>query len=99
MREPIAHFDPALSVGFESDLERIQGVALVAVAVGNHQAFDREFLWVLGIGKGCFGDGFAGVFGKHRFGVEAFHVANTTVHKEPDDAFDFGWEVGFAVGG
>ena len=42
VREPIADFDAALAVLLETNLQRIEHIALIAVAVGNDQAFDGQ---------------------------------------------------------
>jgi len=84
---------------FEADLEGEEFVALVAVGVGDDEAFDGEFLGILGMGEGGLGDGHPGVLIEGGFGVEAFEVTDAAVHEDPDDAIGFGGEVWGAVGG
>lgn len=84
---------------FEADLEGEEFVALVAVGVGDDEAFDGEFLGILGMGEGGLGDGHSRVLIEGGFGVEAFEVTDAAVHEDPDDAIGFGGEVWGAVGG
>ncbi len=84
---------------FEADLKGEEFVALVAVGVGDDEAFDGEFLGILGMGEGGLGDGHPGVLIEGGFGVEAFEVTDAAVHEDPDDAIGFGGEVWGAVGG
>ena len=84
---------------FEADLEGEEFVALVAVGVGDDEAFDGEFLGILGMGEGGLGDGHPGVLIEGGFGVEAFEVTDAAVHEDPDDAIGFGGEVWGTVRG
>ena len=86
VRKPVAHLDTALAVSPEPDLKRVELVALVAVGVGHDETLDRQLGGVLHLGERCVGDRLAGVLVEHRLGVEALHVADTTVHEQPDDA-------------
>ena len=88
-----------MAMFFEADLEGEEFVALVAVGVGNDEAFDGEFLGILSMGEGGLGDGHPGVLIEGGFGVEAFEVTDAAVHEDPDDAMGFGGEVWGAVGG
>jgi hypothetical protein len=97
-REPIAHFDAALPMLLEADLERVERVALVAVAVGHDQPLDGEPLGILHVGEGRLGDRLAGVLGQHWLGIEALHVAHAAIHEEPDHALRLGSEMGPPVG-
>ena len=100
VREPVADFDAALAVAAEADLERVDGGALLTVGVVDDDDADiLEFLGGLDVLVRGFGDGFAGVLGEGGFGIEAFHVAETAAHEEPDDAFCFGGVVVEPVGG
>ncbi len=45
VRQPVAHLDAAFAVLLEADLQRIERVPLVAVAVGHHEPFDRQASW------------------------------------------------------
>ena len=89
MREPVADLDTALAVFLESNLERIQSIALVSVPIGHNEALDSKFLRVLGFCKGRFCDRLSRILREHRFWVEALHVADPSVHEEPDHALGF----------
>ena len=99
MREPVADLDPALAVLLESDLEWIQSVALVSVPIGHNEPLDSEFLGVLGFCKGRFCDRLSCILRKHRFWVEALHMADPSVHEQPDHTLGFRGSMGFAVRG
>lgn len=97
--KPVADFHAALPVLAEAHLKRKERVALVAVGVGHHQAFEGQFLRILHRGERSLGDGLARVLREHGLRVEALHVADPAVHEEPDHALGLGGEVWAAVGG
>ena len=99
MREPVADLDTALAVFLESDLERIQSIALVSIPIGHNEPFDREFLGVLGFCKGRFCDRLSRILREHRFWVEALHMTDPSVHEQPDHTLGFRGCMGLAVGG
>jgi hypothetical protein len=97
VRKPVTDFDAAFATGTKANLERVERISLVAIAIGNHQSLDGKFPWVLHVCKRRFSDGPAGIFGQHRLRVEAFHVTQATVHKQPDDAPDAGRKMGLSI--
>ena len=97
--KPVADFHAALPVLAKSHLERKEGVALVAVGVGHHQALEGQLLRILHRGERGLGDGLARVLREHGLRVEAFHVADPTVHEEPDHVLGLRREMRATVGG
>ena len=98
MREPVADLDATLAMLLKFHLQWVKQVPLIAISIRNHQSLKRQFLRILSVGKGSFSDGLPSVFGQHRLWVEALHVTDTTIHKQPNHTLRFGWEMRLAVG-
>ena len=96
MRKPIADFDTTFAMLLESDLQRVQRIPLIAVAIGDYQAFNRQFFWILHIGKRGFGNRLSRILIQHRLGIETFHVADSAIHEQPDHTFRPGGKMGHA---
>ena len=87
MGEPVAHRYAAFTVLFESRLERIDRVALLAVRIVHDD--DTNVLAPLGIedrGEGRLADRLAGILVQERLGIKALHVTDPAPHEKPDDA-------------
>ena len=97
MREPVADFNSTLTVLFVADLKWEKLVSLIPVGIGYDQSFDRQFFWVLSACKWSFGDGFPCIFRQHWLGVKALHMADPTVHKQPDHILCLGRKMGKAI--
>src|SRR5213592_4991306 len=59
---------------------------MFSVGVGHDEPLDGKFLGILHIGERSFSNRLAGILGDHRFRIEAFQMAYTAIHEEPDDA-------------
>ncbi len=94
VRKPVADLDAGFAMRPKIDLQGIERIPLVAVAVGNDQPFEGQLLGILSVGKRRLGNRLAGIFVEHRFGIEALHVADAAVHEQPDHALGLGSQMG-----
>ncbi len=85
--KPVAYLNPAVTVWAEPHLQSVQLVPLIAVRIRNRHSFDGQLFGVLSVSERCFRNRFARVATDHRFGVEALHLADTTIHEQPDHTF------------
>ena len=95
MGEPIADFQSGLAVTFESDLERIEFVALLPVGIiHHHDPHVLQAIRRLDIAKRRLPNGFAGTTVEGRFWIKTFHVTDPSTHEQPNHILCFCRSVG-----
>ena len=97
--KPVTYFDAALAVFLETDLQRIELVALLSIRIvhNNNANFFQSFR-ILHIIPFRFVDRFARKLVQHRLVVETLHMTHAATHEQPDDTFGFGCKMRFSIG-